>query len=461
VVTGSLEDFLSYDGDFATSSRFNRPNQINSTIMSIPPGYGRQVWTTFTRYRSMVMRSFGGDSRFLEAIVGPKTKRWQDMFPGQLVSYKKHVRGGPLRRSAPGNFRQARPGTWTTTSSKSGSRRLQRSGCPFRLVLGRPLRQALADLAGAVFRWLAFTASMRITCFCRLGTSSRLIGAILLALAGAAIALRMRRCEGHSAILAAASFAALSRSPPSRGHRRAWFMCAISLPDALCFSCRSGSIARAGCKPEASHAPLGFDGRRVFGAIDPRTYRHAQDRHQRPVQKECLYRNELTRRARHLLWHRAFALQSPPTSCEPDCYGARGRKGQLPLIDSHLAKASAAGATTLLISAESFAMTIFFHKLEGETYEDCGRRIALHRAAARPAARGHAETRRRVFRRQDKFLNRLRPDVEDAPCQIVRAVQGHRRALLCAPPRLWRALPGLRGLHEETPTLPPAFPCAT
>ena len=55
VVTGSLEDFLSYDGDFATGSRFNRPDQINSTIMSIPAGYGRQVWTTFTRYRSMVI----------------------------------------------------------------------------------------------------------------------------------------------------------------------------------------------------------------------------------------------------------------------------------------------------------------------------------------------------------------------------------------------------------------------
>ena len=50
-------------GDFATGSRFNRPDQINSTMMSIPPGYGRQVWTTFVGYRSMVMRSFGGDSR--------------------------------------------------------------------------------------------------------------------------------------------------------------------------------------------------------------------------------------------------------------------------------------------------------------------------------------------------------------------------------------------------------------
>jgi hypothetical protein len=100
VVTGSLENFLAYDGDFATGSRFNRPDQINSTIMSIPAGYGHPIWTTFVRYRSMVMRSFGGDSRFIESVNGPKTKRWQDMFPGQLVSYKKHVLGGPLPQGA-------------------------------------------------------------------------------------------------------------------------------------------------------------------------------------------------------------------------------------------------------------------------------------------------------------------------------------------------------------------------
>ena len=86
VVTGSLENFLSYDGTFATGSRFNKPNEINSTIMSIPAGYGRGIWTTFLRFRSRVMRSFRLDSEFVEAVNGPKTERWQDMFPGQLVS---------------------------------------------------------------------------------------------------------------------------------------------------------------------------------------------------------------------------------------------------------------------------------------------------------------------------------------------------------------------------------------
>jgi hypothetical protein len=100
VVTGSIEDFLSYEGPFATGSRFNKPSEINSTIMSIPPGYGRGIWNTFLRYRSRVMRSFRLDSEFVEAVNGPKTQRWQDMLPGQLVSYKKHVMGGPLPEGA-------------------------------------------------------------------------------------------------------------------------------------------------------------------------------------------------------------------------------------------------------------------------------------------------------------------------------------------------------------------------
>ena len=100
VVTGSLEDFLGYDGAFATGSRFNKPNEINSTIMSIPAGYGRGIWTTFMRFRSRAMRSFRLDSEFIEAVNGAKTERWQDMFPGQLVSYKKHVMGGSLPEGA-------------------------------------------------------------------------------------------------------------------------------------------------------------------------------------------------------------------------------------------------------------------------------------------------------------------------------------------------------------------------
>jgi hypothetical protein len=76
------------------------------------------------------------------------------------------------------------------------------------------------------------------------------------------------------------------------------------------------------------------------------------------------------------------------------------------LVDSHLAKARAHGATTFLISAESFfAMTMFFHKLEGDACED------YWAAEARCIELLHdvlpADMPKRVvvfFRRQDKFL---------------------------------------------------------
>jgi len=85
--------------------------------------------------------------------------------------------------------------------------------------------------------------------------------------------------------------------------------------------------------------------------------------------QECLYRNEGRLAERGIYYAhrpRARALNQLAHLI------ATGRKAQAQvLIDSHVAKAKAAGATTLLISAESFfAMTMFFHKLEGELYED-------------------------------------------------------------------------------------------
>ena len=120
--------------------------------------------------------------------------------------------------------------------------------------------------------------------------------------------------------------------------------------------------------------------------------------------QEFLYRNELRLAERGIYYAhrpRARALNQLAHLI------AMGRKAEAQaLIDSHLAKASAAGATTLLISAESFfAMTIFFHKLEGETYEDYW--AAESRCIELLHGLLPADMPKRVvafFRRQDKFL---------------------------------------------------------
>lgn len=120
--------------------------------------------------------------------------------------------------------------------------------------------------------------------------------------------------------------------------------------------------------------------------------------------QECLYRNEalLAERGIHYAHRpRARALNQLAHLI------ATGRKAQAQaLIDGHVAKARASGASTLLISAESFfAMTMFFHKLEGEPCEDYwgaeARCIELLRNAL-PADMPTGVVA--FFRRQDKFL---------------------------------------------------------
>ena len=120
--------------------------------------------------------------------------------------------------------------------------------------------------------------------------------------------------------------------------------------------------------------------------------------------QECLYRNELKLAERGIYYgHRARARALNQLAS----LIATGREAEAQaLIDSHLAKASAAGATTLLISAESFfAMTMFFHKLEGETYEDYwaaeSRCIELLHGLLPADMPKHVVA---FFRRQDKFL---------------------------------------------------------
>lgn len=93
VVVGSIVPFLKYQGEFATGSRFNNPAQINSTLLGIRREFGRSIWSQYRQLKKEGgLRSFAGDSNFIEWVIGPSTDRWDDLVPGGLVSYKKHVR---------------------------------------------------------------------------------------------------------------------------------------------------------------------------------------------------------------------------------------------------------------------------------------------------------------------------------------------------------------------------------
>src|SRR5690606_28347529 len=67
-----------------------------SGVMAFTPGdYTRELWEAFfARHREHV-RKFRGDGEWLNAHTKPD--RLQDLFPGQIVSFKVHATKGPPR----------------------------------------------------------------------------------------------------------------------------------------------------------------------------------------------------------------------------------------------------------------------------------------------------------------------------------------------------------------------------
>jgi hypothetical protein len=102
VIVGSIDDFARYDGPFCVIKPFYRDWGFASGVMSIAPDFGNDVWEKFRRNpRAAIEHCLrhahppwnNGDQRWLELTV-PRADYWQDLLPGQLVSYKVHCRGG-------------------------------------------------------------------------------------------------------------------------------------------------------------------------------------------------------------------------------------------------------------------------------------------------------------------------------------------------------------------------------
>jgi len=83
VITGSLEDIASYDGDFAMIRDPNNLKRGASGVMSFP--YRPDIWKQFINSHT----SETYDQRFLHEIPH---QYLDDYFPNQMVSYKCHIK---------------------------------------------------------------------------------------------------------------------------------------------------------------------------------------------------------------------------------------------------------------------------------------------------------------------------------------------------------------------------------
>lgn len=89
---GDLSDLLAYDGPFAMLSDFYRPHRAQSGVMAFTPGMlTEHLWSEFSRDPVSAMEKFRGDGEWLHAHAGD-VARLQDLFPGQIVSFKVHAK---------------------------------------------------------------------------------------------------------------------------------------------------------------------------------------------------------------------------------------------------------------------------------------------------------------------------------------------------------------------------------
>lgn len=86
IVTGDLGDFAAYDGDFAIMRDAFRSEHMQSACMSWRAGSLDHVWTRWDG-AGRPQHHPHGDQAWIQ-MMQPEADYWQDMCPGQLVSFK-------------------------------------------------------------------------------------------------------------------------------------------------------------------------------------------------------------------------------------------------------------------------------------------------------------------------------------------------------------------------------------
>lgn len=93
VITGPLDDILAVR-ELTMLRDFYRDGKklkegLGSGLMYLPPGSRRDVWNMWQQHPELMMRTYPrGDQFLLEKFFLNTAKRWQDVAPDQVVSWK-------------------------------------------------------------------------------------------------------------------------------------------------------------------------------------------------------------------------------------------------------------------------------------------------------------------------------------------------------------------------------------
>lgn len=92
LVVGELDQLAGCNARFAMLSDFYRPHIAESGVMSFTAGENR-IWDMFQVDPATSMKVHA-DGRFI-ARCEPNADRLQDLYPGQIASFKVHAKAGP------------------------------------------------------------------------------------------------------------------------------------------------------------------------------------------------------------------------------------------------------------------------------------------------------------------------------------------------------------------------------
>jgi hypothetical protein len=103
-IVGDMRDIAGI-GRLALLSDFYRLSQAQSGIMFLPEIDRRATWRVWMMNPAQHMQRCGasGDGMFFREVLGARAARWQDALPGQIISYKVHVRAAQILGQEFGN----------------------------------------------------------------------------------------------------------------------------------------------------------------------------------------------------------------------------------------------------------------------------------------------------------------------------------------------------------------------
>ncbi len=94
IITGSLRQVAAVTS-LTLLRDFFRSHLVQSGMMYLPVRERQDAWAVFSKQPRELIKKFRGDGEFLDSLWRDRAHRWQTTVPGQIVSYKVHVRQQP------------------------------------------------------------------------------------------------------------------------------------------------------------------------------------------------------------------------------------------------------------------------------------------------------------------------------------------------------------------------------